>query len=61
MFRDCRRVAAVVVLTMVLGTVAAAAASITTDPLRTDQLQMVGADGYYSPSGNSVTWPLGPS
>ena len=61
MFRNCRIVAAVVFLTMALGTGAAAASSTTTDPSRTHQLPMVSADGYYSPSGNSVTWPVGPA
>jgi hypothetical protein len=46
---------------MAFGTGAVAATNTTTDPLRTHQLQLVNADGYYSPNGNSVTWPLGPS
>ncbi len=60
MFRNCRIVVAVVFLTVAFGTGAVAATSTTTDPLGTHQLQMVNADGYYSPNGNGVTWPQGP-
>jgi hypothetical protein len=61
MFRNCRIVAAAVFLTMALGTGAAAASIATTDPSHTYQLPRVNADEYYGPSGNSVTWPIGPS
>jgi hypothetical protein len=54
MFRNCLRLAAAVVLTMVLGAVATAGTT-------SHQPWLVGADGYYSPAGNNVTWPVGPS
>ena len=56
MFRVSRRVGAVVALAMALGAIAGAAANGTTHRTGTGS-----ADGYYSPNGNSVTWPLGPS
>ena len=61
MFRHRRTVATVAFLTMAFGTGALAATSTTTGTLSTHQLQMFNADGYYSPSGNGIIWPLGPS
>lgn len=46
MLRRARNTFAAVVLTMMLGVPAGT---------------MVTVDGYYQPSGNQVTWPVGPS
>jgi len=61
MHSNYRIVAALVFLTITLGTSAAAASSTTTDPSHIHRLPTVSADGYYSPNGNSVTWPVGPA
>ncbi len=45
MFRRVTQALAAAVLTMMLGLPAGA----------------IAYDGYYSPSGNNVTWPVGPS
>jgi hypothetical protein len=45
MFRRARQAVTAVVLTMMLGVPAGAMAHL----------------DYYSPSGNNVTWPVGPS
>ena len=59
-FRNHRRTA-VVVLVLALGGAAAGPVSTAADCLHMDQPRSVRADAYYGPSGNQVTWPVGPA